>query len=273
MVKDINEVTPLTLVLVMLLQLLMRPEIIEQSNEAAKNALFIHFLFPFRSSTGGRPESIMTSTNGSKSGSSKISFLVSPPKSASQMTPNQLVSPTAQLQQSQSILVRENMRKYASTYTLGEKFLPPASPPPQLQELEYGNVRSPSATGSPMITVTSPTAKFNKFEETLSKTQRVDWELLFKGFSQKLNYLETSVKNSQSSSSKVVGFVTSSVVASKNPELELALRVYDNDKKILDTAVANLKGFLIKTDQSIKNHLQGSAGIAGNRGKNKELIN
>lgn len=128
-------------------------------------------------------------------------------------------------------------KKNSNTLTGGEKFL-----------LE--NPSPMEANGTPLLT-----------NEELAKEARVDYELVFRTLAQKLAYLETGIKNLIVSSGKVL-----SLVASFKGDDELALRVYESDKRSLESSLKSFKGFVAMTYENIKTTLQGARAQDHNRG-------
>jgi len=145
----------------------------------------------------------------------KRTTFLSPPKSPLSIT--SIGSPLQAILKSQT-------KKLFNTVSGGEKFL-----------TEYTSISPGDAN------------LFVKTDEGINREIDVDYELVFKTLVQKLGYLETSIKNLIVSSGKVA-----TLFVNFTNEEELALKVYESDKKSLESTLMNFKSFVSYTYENIK---------------------
>ena len=92
---------------------------------------------------------------------------------------------------------------------------------------------------------------YTKGEENSNKESKIDYELIFRTLFQKLGYLESSIKNLVVSSGKLA-----SLFMQNNDEEDMILRVYESDKKSLESSLTSFKGFVMHTYDNIRNLTQ-----------------
>lgn len=181
----------------------------------------------------------MTTSKSASALNEKKMNLISPSK-----TPNSILSVNSPLQ---AIIQNNNLKKHSHTVSGGEKFY---------QEHGFG---SPLDTnGNQLLT---------KTDENFGKDSRADYELIFKTLGQKFGYLETSVKNMIVSSGKVASFFVNFT-----GEEELALRVYESDKRSLESSLTSFKGFIMHTYDSIKTGSLATRSVDQDNGRRKGII-